>query len=82
MIELSVTRDLVAIFGVIAGFSYYVLTVRNQNRTRQAQLFMQMYNRWNTLELRTQFDIVMNADWNDYEGFIEYSQNEECARCL
>jgi len=28
MIELSIIRDLVAIFGVIAGFTYYVMTVR------------------------------------------------------
>jgi hypothetical protein len=33
---LQVVRDLVAIVGVIAGFSYYIMTVRNQNRTRQA----------------------------------------------
>ena len=46
-------RDLVAIFGVIAGFSYYVLTVRNSQKnqqmqleTRQAQLFMQVYTQW------------------------------------
>jgi len=45
MIEISVIRDFVAIFGVIAGFSYYVLTVRATRRnqdlqldTRQAQL--------------------------------------------
>jgi len=57
MVELSVIRDLVAIFGVIAGFSYYVLTVRNNQKnqelslktqqqnleTRQAQLFMQIF---------------------------------------
>jgi len=29
MIELSVVRDLVAIFGVMAGFTYYAVTVRN-----------------------------------------------------
>jgi hypothetical protein len=33
MVELSVIRDLLAIFGVIAGFSYYVLTVRNANHS-------------------------------------------------
>lgn len=35
---LQVVRDLVAIFGVIAGFSYYVLTVRNAQRTRELAL--------------------------------------------
>lgn len=34
MVELSTIRDLVTIFGVIAGFTYYVLTVRNANRAR------------------------------------------------
>lgn len=29
MIDLSVIRDLVAIFSVTAGFTYYVFTVRN-----------------------------------------------------
>jgi hypothetical protein len=32
MFELSVIRDLVAIFGVIAGLTYYALTVRNQKK--------------------------------------------------
>ena len=59
MVELSFIRDLIAIFGVIAGFSYYVLTVRNQQKnqqlvlkaqqqqldTRQAQLFMQLIDK-------------------------------------
>jgi len=39
MIELSVIRDLVAIFGVIAGFSYYVLTVRNTRKAHELQVF-------------------------------------------
>lgn len=43
MIELSTIQDLVAIFGVIAGFNYYVLTVQNQRKARQAQLFIQIY---------------------------------------
>ena len=50
MIEISMVRDLVAIFGVIAGFSYYVLVVRNAQRTREmsleaqkTQIFLQIY---------------------------------------
>ncbi|TFH03581.1 MAG: hypothetical protein E4H14_16495 [Candidatus Thorarchaeota archaeon] len=38
MIELSTIRDLVAIFGVIAGFSYYVLTVRNNQKNQELAL--------------------------------------------
>jgi hypothetical protein len=35
MIELSVIRDIVAIFGVIAGFTYYVITVRTSQKNQQ-----------------------------------------------
>ncbi|MHA2164074.1 MAG: DUF4760 domain-containing protein [Candidatus Thorarchaeota archaeon] len=38
MVELSMVRDLVAIFGVLAGLSYYIITVRNHNRARQIQI--------------------------------------------
>jgi hypothetical protein len=52
MIEISIIRDIIACFGVLAGFSYYVLSVRNQYKTRQAQLFNSVgkdlsdYNSW------------------------------------
>ena len=39
MIELSVIRDLVAIFGVITGLSYYIMTVRNTRKAREAQVY-------------------------------------------
>lgn len=31
---------------MIIALTYYALQIRNQNRTRQAQLFMQFYNRY------------------------------------
>ena len=53
----SMIRDLVAIFGVIAGFTYYVLTVKNtrknqqlQLETRQAQLFMQIFQEFSSVD--------------------------------
>lgn len=35
LMEISVIRDIVAIFGVIAGFSYYVLTVRATRKNQE-----------------------------------------------
>jgi hypothetical protein len=78
MIELSVIRDLVAIFGVIAGFSYYVLTVRatrkNQDlqlETRKTQLFMQMYNQVNSQEFWRTWAEIMTLEVSDYDDFLE-----------
>jgi len=83
MIELSVIRDLVAIFGVIAGFSYYVLTVRNNHKnqeltlkaqqqqleTRQFQLLMQLSETPNSMEGNRQYTELMNMEWTDYDDF-------------
>jgi hypothetical protein len=76
MVELSVVRDLVAIFGVLAGFTYYAITVRNSQRmqkmtleTRQAQLFMQIYDRWASKEI-TQMEMEFRDwEWNNFEDF-------------
>lgn len=84
MIELSMIRDLVAIFGVLAGFSYYVLTVRanqknqelalksqqQQLETRQAQLFMPLYSNVHDREfLKTIIPILLEWEWTDYDDF-------------
>ena len=78
MIELSVIRDLVAIFGVIAGFSYYVLTVKANQRnqqlqleTRQTQLFMQMYQQVNSENWWETWAMLMNLEVTDYDDFLE-----------
>lgn len=77
MVELSVIRDLVAIFGVLAGFSYYVMTVRHQRSSRKAQLFMEMYRDFKTAEVQKAWiDVVLNWEWDSYEDFMEkYSWN-------
>ena len=76
MIELSVIRDLVTIFGVIAGFSYYVLTERanqktqkQQLETRQAQLLMQIYDRVNNRGF--------TIDWAETTYFWNWTDNED-----
>ena len=72
MIELSVIRDLVAIFGVIAGLTYYILTVRNQEKSRQAQLFMSIYN--NHISMPTMaITVEMWIEW-EWEDFDDYKE--------
>jgi len=90
MMELSVIRDLVAIFGVIAGFSYYVLTVRNarknqrlQLETRQGQLFMQMFNRMWSPEFEERVAIINSSrDASDEEWLERYNSDYEFQRAF
>jgi hypothetical protein len=62
MIELSVIRDLVAIFGVIGGFTYYVWNVRNAEKSRKTEhLLLRIGSFDPTYSLAVQD--VMSQDW-------------------
>jgi len=76
MVELSVIRDCITIFGVLAGFSYYVLTVRANQRnmrqtleTRQISLIDNMVRRSMDVEgFRNLFELL-RYEWEDYGDF-------------
>lgn len=40
MVTLETVLDVIPIVSLVVVLAYYTLTVRNQNRTRQAQLLM------------------------------------------
>ena len=71
MIELSTIRDLVAIFGVIAGFSYYVLTVRANQRNQKHQLFQAFMTAMTTPEVVRDWYTIYNLEWSEYDDFME-----------
>lgn len=59
----------------LAAF-YYMSTLRNAQRTqqlqletRQAQLFMQIYGQWNTMEFGLQYEKSMRMEWTDFDDF-------------
>jgi hypothetical protein len=81
----SMIRDIVAIFGVMAGFTYYVLTVRNAQRTReltlkaqenaletrQTQLFMNIYQTFQNKDFQQDYlETIYERHWEDYEDFM------------
>jgi len=68
---LQVVRDLVAIFGVIAGFSYYVLTVRNAQKARQTTTLMQLYQTRYDIEGTVRFWKLLALQWDDFEDYME-----------
>ena len=84
MIELSMVRDLVTIFGVIAGFTYYVLTVRNAQKARQTQMFMPIYSRVLDSEYRRHFSDIRVWEWKDYDDWEEkyYRDRDEWAKLV
>ena len=71
MIGLSTVRDLVAIFGVIAGFTYYVLTVRNAQKARQTQTLMQLYQTRYSPEGVKRLWSIMSMEWTDFDDWMK-----------
>lgn len=70
-----------AAIGVGMAAAYYVMNLRFQNRTRQAQLFMQIHARWGDRAfIKGFFDILNLWEWKDWDDFwAKYGQrsNEE-----
>jgi len=56
---------------LVVAFSYYVLIIRNANRTRQAQLFMQIYGVFNTEKFMNNITEIMSWKWKDYDDFMK-----------
>jgi len=69
MIELSVIRDLVAIFGVIAGFTYYIIAVRNAGISRKTQVVLDLRNSLYSLETNRQLIELLSMTWEDFQDF-------------
>ena len=76
MVELSVIRDIIACFGVLAGFSYYVLTVRASQRnmrqtleTRQISLIDNMVTRSMSEQGFKNFFELLRYEWKNFEDF-------------
>jgi hypothetical protein len=56
--------------GIIIALAYYGLQIRNQNITRRAQLFMQIYQQMNSEESNRTWAEVMNLECNNYNEFL------------
>ena len=77
-ITLPVVLQIVQTVGILVGIIYYFFIMRNSQRnqqmqleTRQAQLFMQSYQKTATVELQTLAFEILEWEWTDYADFVE-----------
>ena len=71
MVDLSTLRDVVAIVGFLIALAYYILTLRNQKRTRQAQLLMGLYEKYSSEESRQKSMEIQLWEWDTLDEFFE-----------
>jgi len=70
-VTLQMVRDVVAIFGVIAGFSYYVITVRNTTKARKTQLAQHINEEITSIEKSLISLELLEMEWDDYEDYLK-----------
>jgi hypothetical protein len=57
--------------GIMASILYYSMTLRNSNKTRRAQLFMQVHARFQNPEFTKMCNEVMNREWSNIDDYWE-----------
>ena len=62
--------------GIMASILYYTMTLRNSNKTRQAQLFMQAHARFQDPEFTKMYNEVMDRDWSSIDDYREKYLNK------
>jgi hypothetical protein len=73
MITIEQIVYVIPILGLTASIFYYAIVIRNQNKTRQAQLFIQICNQTlNNPAFMKGYYIIRDSEWNDYDEYLEY----------
>jgi hypothetical protein len=77
MIDIQALLTYLTLISVPVGVTYHIMTLNNtrknqqqQLETRQAQLFMQMYNKWDE-SLRESFRKIRGIEFEDFSDFIK-----------
>ena len=77
MVTLELVLQVFPILSLSVALVYYAINVRNQNRTTQASMFMQMHNQYLSISKEVHvFYLFRNATFSTAEEFIELITND------
>ena len=57
--------------GLTASLIYYANTIRNATKARQAQVYVQLWNKFNSPEFFKRYYDFLNREWDDYDDWVE-----------
>ena len=57
--------------GLTVSITYYAMVLRNQNQTRQAQLFMQVFNRFQDPGFTKLHNEITSREWTSVDDFVK-----------
>ena len=67
---------------LIVGVLYYVTTMRNQNKARQAQLYQGLFNKYSSEETNRHYLNIMQEEWREHENIIDELKPENKEKYL
>ena len=68
--------------GMTISLLYYTFTLQNANKTRQAALFMNIYNQTTTKEAQEDYMIIETIEMNSVQDWNELKKNPEIFKVL
>lgn len=71
MVEIQTLVDLLTPISITAGVIYYVMVLRNQTKSRQTQMFMQLHEAKYDREGLEAFFSLFNRQWDDFDDWME-----------
>ena len=63
MVDIQTLSFILTGIGIIGAIIYYTLTLRNANKTRQAQLFMEIYQQYSSEDVQKTFIDLLHLEW-------------------
>lgn len=71
MVDLQTISVLIATVSVTLAAAYYFITFRDSRKTRRIQLFMQFFDKMQTVDFHRLLHDVYNLEWDDPADFEE-----------
>jgi len=82
MIQIEYLPIVLTGVGIIASILYYASVLRNQSKTRQAQLLMQLYAHMREDKFNTQYTELSKYEWKDFDDYIAQVREDYDFRAL
>ena len=64
--------------GILVGIAYYIMSLRNQEKARQAQLIARLYDKYSDPEFTRRLGEVWNRQWDNIDDYLQkYGPNSD-----
>jgi hypothetical protein len=71
MVDYVLILQAVQTVGILVGIFYYIMTLRNQNKTRQAQIYVQLYNKFSDPDFLERYYVAMSFKPKDTDEYVK-----------